>query len=35
LTASRAALEENRRKIVGCQQQLAWALIARFGRPRI
>jgi hypothetical protein len=32
LTASRAALEENRRKIVGCQQQLAWALIARFRR---
>ena len=28
---SRAALEDNRRKIVGCQQQLAWALIARFG----
>lgn len=32
-TGSRAALEENRRRIVGCQQQLARALIARFGRP--
>jgi hypothetical protein len=29
------ALEENRRKIVGCQQQLAWALIARFGRGSV
>jgi hypothetical protein len=28
---SPAALETNRAKIVACQQQLAWALIARFG----